>query len=123
VVLGIGDHGCEYMTAGTILILGTPGNNFAAGMTGGIAFVYDDKNLLEVRTNQESVTLHNLAKPDLTTYQQQFLDLLHDFYRKTQSLRAADLLKNIERLWSQFYLILPNNSSTHCISPKMEKPS
>ncbi len=60
VVEGIGDHGCEYMTGGTVVILGSTGRNFAAGMSGGIAYVYDPQKKLERNTNHSMVTLEPL---------------------------------------------------------------
>ncbi|MDZ7897113.1 MAG: hypothetical protein U5N85_03670 [Arcicella sp.] len=55
VVEGIGDHGCEYMTGGTVVILGETGRNFAAGMSGGVAYVYDPEKKLKARCNMEMV--------------------------------------------------------------------
>src|SRR2546423_1281819 len=60
VVEGVGDHACEYMTGGTVVILGEFGRNFAAGMSGGIAFVYDPDNKLPTRLNPDMVKLERL---------------------------------------------------------------
>lgn len=64
VVEGVGDHGCEYMTGGTVVVLGTTGRNFGAGMTGGIAFVYDEENKLPIRMNDELVQLERLDEDE-----------------------------------------------------------
>jgi glutamate synthase (NADPH/NADH) large chain len=65
VVEGVGDHGCEYMTGGKVVILGDTGRNFAAGMSGGIAYVYDPEDALEANLNSEMVELEALDEEDL----------------------------------------------------------
>ena len=60
VVEGVGDHACEYMTGGTVLVLGPTGRNFAAGMSGGVAFVHDPGMILPRRLNAEMVELEQL---------------------------------------------------------------
>jgi len=61
VVEGLGDHGCEYMTGGTVVVLGETGRNFAAGMSGGVAYVYDPKNEFEARCNTTMVNLERVV--------------------------------------------------------------
>ncbi len=70
VVEGVGDHGCEYMTGGIVVILGETGRNFAAGMSGGIAYVYDVQNKFSIMCNTEMVDLDPLDNDDvaLTAY-------------------------------------------------------
>jgi glutamate synthase (NADPH) large chain len=65
VVEGVGDHGCEYMTGGKVAILGSTGRNFAAGMSGGIAYVYDPEDALKANLNTEMVELEQLDSDDL----------------------------------------------------------
>jgi len=65
VVEGIGDHGCEYMTGGRVVVLGQTGRNFAAGMSGGIAFVYDEDNSFSQRVNAELVDIETLENEDI----------------------------------------------------------
>jgi len=65
VVEGVGDHGCEYMTGGKVVILGETGRNFAAGMSGGIAYVYDPEDALKANLNSEMVELETLDEDDL----------------------------------------------------------
>src|SRR3546814_9212700 len=67
VVEGTGDHGCEYMTGGTVVVLGETGRNFAAGMSGGIAYVWDPQRLLARRCNQEAVEITPLVSHDAQT--------------------------------------------------------
>ena len=62
VVEGVGDHGCEYMTGGQVIVLGETGRNFAAGMSGGIAYVYDIDGIFEKRLNKDMVNLYRLIE-------------------------------------------------------------
>ena len=64
VVEGVGDHGCEYMTGGRVVVLGKTGRNFAAGMSGGIAYVFDEDGTFKDLCNQEMVSLETLDDPD-----------------------------------------------------------
>src|SRR5204862_4153346 len=73
VVLSVGDHGCEYMTGGRVVVLGPTGKNFAAGMSGGIAYVYDEDGRFESRCNKEMVKLFPLAEPEDVTEGQALL--------------------------------------------------
>ncbi len=61
VVEGVGDHGCEYMTGGRVVVLGKTGKNFAAGMSGGIAYVLDEDSDLYMRTNKEMVSMQEIT--------------------------------------------------------------
>jgi glutamate synthase (NADPH/NADH) large chain len=64
VVEGVGDHGCEYMTGGRVVVLGATGRNFGAGMSGGIAYVYDRDGSFDTRVNDEMVTIEQLDASD-----------------------------------------------------------
>ncbi len=77
---GVGDHGCEYMTGGVVVILGLTGRNFAAGMSGGIAYVYDVDGSFRGKTNPESVELLLLTE---TKDKQILKALLEEFYALT----------------------------------------
>jgi glutamate synthase (NADPH/NADH) large chain len=92
VVEGIGDHGCEYMTGGHALILGKTGRNFAAGMSGGIAWVYDVDGTFAENCNKEMVDLDPLTDKD----EEQILTLL----RKHVSLTRSKLAQNIVKDWN-----------------------
>ncbi|MHB1391804.1 MAG: glutamate synthase large subunit [Clostridia bacterium] len=95
VVEGIGDHGCEYMTGGTVVVLGTTGNNFGAGMSGGIAYVLDEKGEFEGRCNKEMVVIENLsASKDYNLVK----ELIERHYQYTNSIKA----KNILEQWSTY---------------------
>ena len=81
VVEGVGDHGCEYMTGGRVVVLGDTGRNFAAGMSGGIAYVYDVKGKFADNCNKEMVDLDPLDEEDVQILQQ-MISKHFDLYRK-----------------------------------------
>jgi glutamate synthase (NADPH/NADH) large chain/glutamate synthase (ferredoxin) len=120
VVEGTGDHGCEYMTGGTVAILGKTGRNFAAGMSGGIAYVYDEDGQFAKRCNTAMVSLEKV----LTTAEQtdtisqgiwhrgetdeaQLKKLLEDHNRWTGSKRARELLDNWDLSRTKFVKVFP----------------
>lgn len=102
VVEGVGDHGCEYMTGGVVVILGTTGRNFAAGMSGGLAYVYD-KNL-EKKCNIGMVELLPLEKEEDLKYIE---DLLKTFVEKTESAVAQDILSDWPAKAANFVKVFP----------------
>ncbi|MFN9187545.1 MAG: glutamate synthase-related protein [Betaproteobacteria bacterium] len=121
VVEGTGDHGCEYMTKGTAVVLGHTGRNFAAGMSGGIAYVFDEHGDFARRCNTAMVAL----EPVLTTQEQQekideaiwhlgetdehlLRDLVEKHFRFTGSLRARMILDNWSALRGRFVKVFPN---------------
>ncbi|HEY5327971.1 MAG TPA: glutamate synthase large subunit, partial [Mucilaginibacter sp.] len=103
VVEGIGDHGCEYMTGGRALILGETGRNFAAGMSGGIAWVYNPNNTFSENCNTEMVDLDPLSIQD----EEQIIALLHKHVHLTGSKVAQHLLANWRKASSQFVKVFP----------------
>jgi len=99
VVEGVGDHGCEYMTAGTVVVLGRVGRNFAAGMTGGIAYVLDLEGDLERNYNDELVRLEAVSRlKDLRTLRQ----FVNRHYILTGSPRARSVLRCWNSYWPRF---------------------
>jgi glutamate synthase (ferredoxin) len=88
VVEGVGDHGCEYMTGGTVVVLGPTGRNFAAGMSGGIAYVLDDDRLLAGRVSKAMVDLEPMSAEDLDVVR----GLVEEHKAHTQSARATHML-------------------------------
>ncbi|WP_295672536.1 glutamate synthase large subunit [uncultured Mucilaginibacter sp.] len=103
VVEGIGDHGCEYMTGGLALVLGETGRNFAAGMSGGIAWVYNPNNTFAENCNQEMVDLDPLSPKD----EEQIIALLHKHIHLTDSEVAKQLLANWKEASLQFVKVYP----------------
>ncbi|CAK1604543.1 unnamed protein product [Parnassius mnemosyne] len=104
VVEGVGDHGCEYMTAGTVLVLGLTGRNFAAGMSGGIAYVYDVDGSFKDKCNPEMVELLPLEKEDDLNVVKQ---LLEEFVEYTGSIIAKDLLQTWPEPAKMFIKVFP----------------
>ncbi len=120
VVEGTGDHGCEYMTGGTVAVLGKTGRNFAAGMSGGVAYVYDEDGLFATRCNTSMVSMDKVV----TTSEQHTHDksdwhaeesdeallkrLLQDHNRWTGSKRARELLDTWDVSRLKFVKVFPN---------------
>ena len=102
VIEGVGDHGCEYMTGGRVVVLGRTGRNFAAGMSGGIAYVYDEGDFRK-RCNTEMVELEKLEEEDIITIKQ----LLANHYRYTQSLLAKSALDDFKKEIKRFIKVMP----------------
>jgi len=106
VVEGVGDHGCEYMTNGTVVVLGSTGRNFAAGMSGGIAYVYDDQGDFSTRRcNRASVDLEPLARDEDIELVRTLLERHRDL---TGSPRAAWILEHWADAQPSFIKIFPH---------------
>ena len=104
VVEGVGDHGCEYMTGGVVVVLGPTGNNFAAGMSGGVAYVYDENQLFDTRCNLDMVDLESVwTKED----KWELYNLIEKHYRYTNSLTAKTILENWEERIPLFVKVMP----------------
>jgi glutamate synthase (NADPH/NADH) large chain len=125
VVEGLGDHGCEYMTGGTVVVLGNTGRNFAAGMSGGIAYVYDPDGDFAQKCNPTMVSLEGVLpaaeqKLDQSTWHSQHRDgeaeadeiilkrLIERHFKHTGSTRARFLLDNWAEGRSKFVKVFPN---------------
>ncbi len=106
VVEGVGDHGCEYMTGGRAIILGKTGRNFAAGMSGGVAYVLDVAGDFATRCNKEMVSLLKLED---TSEIELVKNLIHNHASLTGSKRAADVLLNWEENVGKFVRVMPND--------------
>ena len=109
VVEGIGDHGCEYMTDGIVVILGDTGRNFGAGMSNGVAFVLDERGDFRTRVNQELVGLEQVTAPE-------DIELLEALIRRhgelTGSKRAASILDEWKLTLPKFWKVAPKFSLT-----------
>ncbi len=103
VVEGVGDHGCEYMTGGRVVILGKTGRNFAAGMSGGIAYIYDEDGLFKHRCNLEMVELETLDDDDIATVH----NLILNHQRYTLSKKAKFILNNFTSERKKFVKVMP----------------
>ncbi|MDO4588034.1 MAG: glutamate synthase large subunit [Planctomycetia bacterium] len=105
VVEGVGDHGCEYMTAGRVVVLGPASVNFAAGMTGGIAYVYDESNNFDLKCNVDTVDLESI-RPG-SEDESELLDLINEHIVRTDSLRAKEIVADWENRRSRFIKVIP----------------
>ncbi len=104
VVEGVGDHGCEYMTGGRVVVLGKTGKNFAAGMSGGIAYVLDEDKDLYTRLNKELVSFSAVTeKYDVF----ELKGLIEEHVRRTDSERGKEILENFSEYLPKFKKILP----------------
>ncbi|MGA0908761.1 MAG: glutamate synthase-related protein [Burkholderiaceae bacterium] len=121
VVEGTGDHGCEYMTGGTVVVLGQTGRNFAAGMSGGVAYVYDEDGHFADRCNTAMVSLDKVLSDSEQrdtmdqgiwhqgmTDEQQLRKLIEDHHRWTGSVRARELLDHWATARTKFVKVFPN---------------
>lgn len=110
VVEGVGDHGCEYMTGGRVVILGKTGRNFAAGMSGGIAYLLDEDNQTRMRCNLGMVEFEPLFDPTKEGDSAESLQVLadiHNHFRHTQSLKAWQILSEWSLYRTRFIKIIP----------------
>jgi glutamate synthase (NADPH) large chain len=105
VVESIGDHGCEYMTAGRVVILGDTGRNFAAGMSGGLAYVYDVKNNFASNCNKEMVDLDPVNEEDAKELQ----TMIEQHYAYTASTVAKFVLDDFENQLQHFIKVFPTD--------------
>ncbi len=105
VVEGVGDHGCEYMTGGVAVILGQTGRNFAAGMSGGVAYIYDPESQLEARCNMETIGLESLDEEDTAI----LTEMLRRHQAHTGSTVAAEILGQGDSAFSHFIKVMPTD--------------
>jgi glutamate synthase domain-containing protein 3 len=105
VVEGVGDHGCEYMTGGRVVVLGATGRNFAAGMSGGVAYILDEKGDFATRCNKQMV---GLEKPDANDAAE-LRGLIERHAELTGSLKAKKLLANWDASLAKFVKVMPKD--------------
>jgi glutamate synthase (NADPH/NADH) large chain len=103
VVEGIGDHGCEYMTGGTVVVLGTTGRNFGAGMSGGVAFVYDEDGAFAARVNKAMVEIEPLSAGD----EGEVRALVEEHVAHTRSEKGERLLREWAHTRARFVKVIP----------------
>jgi glutamate synthase (NADPH/NADH) large chain len=117
VVEGIGDHGCEYMTGGYALILGPTGRNFAAGMSGGVAYVFDLDKKLELNCNQEMVDFDPLEDEDIARIRK----LITNHVTHTKSTLAFRLLEDFENTIQNFVKVMPKDYKAVLLKNKIKE--
>ena len=104
VVEGVGDHGCEYMTGGRVAVIGKVGKNFAAGMSGGVAYVLDENNDLYRKINKSLVSTEELSnKYDVL----ELKAMIEDHVKYTNSIRGKEILNDFEEYLPKFKKIIP----------------
>lgn len=111
VVEGIGDHGCEYMTGGVVVVLGESGLNFGAGMTGGFAYVLDIEDTFDQRYNSELVELIRMNDAELSLHVLHLKGLIEDHVRETSSDWGNQLLDMFEQRLPHIWLVKPKASA------------
>ncbi|MFN3404473.1 MAG: glutamate synthase large subunit [Cytophagaceae bacterium] len=117
VVEGVGDHGCEYMTGGVAVILGETGRNFAAGMSGGVAYIYDADKKFAERCNMEMVEFDKMEHEDMSTLK----ELIKNHYKYTGSDVAERVLNNWEKEFPKFVKVMPTDYKAVLLKRKQNK--
>ncbi|MFO1433983.1 MAG: glutamate synthase large subunit [Candidatus Competibacteraceae bacterium] len=107
VVEGLGDHGCEYMTGGVVVVLGETGINFGAGMTGGFAYVLDEQGVFHDRYNNELVDIHRIATENMEPQRNYLYSLIAEFVKETGSPWGKTILADFRYYASKFWLVKP----------------
>ncbi|EIJ43154.1 glutamate synthase family protein [Beggiatoa alba B18LD] len=110
IVEGVGDHGCEYMTGGIVVVLGETGFNFGAGMTGGFAYVLDQNNTFVDKYNHELIDVHRLAPEFMQAHSAHLYGMISDFVRETGSQWGQTLLDDYSSFVGKFWLVKPRAS-------------
>ena len=106
VVEGVGEHGCEYMTGGKVVVLGPTDKNFAAGMSGGIAYVLDEQNKLYKNLNKEMVLME---KVEYKADKEELKSMLEKHVKYTGSTKAKAILDDFENYLPKFKKIIPSD--------------
>jgi len=105
VVEGVGDHGCEYMTGGRVVVLGATGRNFAAGMSGGVAYVYDHDGTFDERVNTELVDVLDASVAD----RQWLLEIITQHFVATNSPLAKRMMDSWDAAADRFRVVMPRD--------------
>ncbi len=106
VVEAVGDHGCEYMTGGRVIVLGPAGRNFGAGMSGGVAYVLDEHGDFHTKVNKEMVEVGPLEEPEEIAA---VGAMIERHYGCTKSARARQVLDNWNEMVKKFVRVLPRD--------------
>ena len=125
VVEGVGEHACEYMTGGIVIVLGRAGRNFAAGMSGGYAYVYQKKSVLRKNCNLSLVEVFALSNEKnhskKTSHLNQFWKLIEEHYQETESEIAKEILADKDTALKKFCWIVPKKQQE--IQEQPEQPA
>src|SRR5690606_22272369 len=107
VIEGCGDHGCEYMTGGVVVVLGATGVNFGAGMTGGFAYVLDEKRNFVDRYNHELIDIHRVVSESMEAHENYLRHVVTDYAKVTGSAWAQEILADWADYVGKFWLVKP----------------
>ena len=107
VIEGAGDHCCEYMTGGQVVVLGEVGSNFGAGMTGGFSYVLDENKSFFDKCNRELINLDRVLNETMDPHRQNLKLLVTEHYKNTKSIKAKEILEDFERYLPNFWLVSP----------------
>ena len=118
IVEGTGDHPCEYMTGGVVVILGKTGVNFGAGMTGGVAFVYDKEHEFIDNLNQELVSAKRIDTDESDEERHFIKKLLKNYVDETSSEKAQYILDNFRHTLRDFWIIRPKDLANAPLNPE-----
>jgi glutamate synthase (NADPH/NADH) large chain len=107
IIEGSGDHCCEYMTGGEVIVLGPVGNNFGAGMTGGFAYVFDQDRSFVDKCNKDLVSFNRITSQEMEAHRSYLKDRIAYFVKETNSKIGNEILEDFERYQSLFWIITP----------------
>lgn len=120
VVEGAGDHCCEYMTGGVVVVLGPTGTNFGAGMTGGIAYVWDPDRDFADNYNEELIEIDKIMSEEMENYRNYLRRLLRDFVAETTNARVKKMLIDFDDYVPRFWLVKPKSASASSLLENIE---
>jgi len=120
VIEGCDSNACEYMTGGTVVVLGDVGDNFGAGMTGGMAFVYDINNQFEKKVNPETVIWQ---KPETKYWIDSLKNLVEEHFLETNSNLSKKIIDNFDKEFLNFIQVCPKEMIDKLENPISEKPT
>ncbi|HET7314877.1 glutamate synthase large subunit [Salinisphaera sp.] len=115
IIEGVGDHGCEYMTGGCVVVLGPTGINFGAGMTGGAAYVLDEKREFVDRYNHELIDIHRVVSENMEAHRHYLYQLIEAYVEATGSAWGSEILEDFRDYVGQFWLVKPKAESVETI--------
>ncbi len=121
VIEGVGDHGCEYMTGGTVVVLGDTGINFGAGMSGGLALIFDEHHRFHDCYNDDLVEIQRMDGSHLQRQQDYLLALLTEYVSKTKSPRGRRIVARFAECLPSFYLVKPHDVELSVLTNTMHK--
>jgi len=121
VVEGIGDHGAEYMTGGILTVLGQTGINFGAGMTGGLAYIYDEDNSFVDRYNHELIDINRIGTEATEAYRNHLRSMIDAFVAETGSVRGQAILDNFADAQGKFWLVKPKAADLESLLQDLQR--